>query len=304
MDSKLLRNFVEIVESGNMTAASHKLFIAQPVLSNQLRALEQELGVRLLERTSRSQKLTDAGQLFYQRAKDILALENLAVKEARDCELGERGTLRLGMTPSTAITLFDGILTRFCRMWPQIRYQLYEMNSVKLLQLLETGAIDVAVVRTPCHFSAGMEPRFISGEQLVAAYRPDRFSFGEHKRIPLSELTEKPLMMIQRYEDLVTAACGKAGLVPNIKCINIQIAVTLKLAQAGLGVAIVPLSTLAVSDDPLEYRVIDEPTFAISRAIVTMRGKTPSAVCSHFLELCREAFPTEPSDLSGQTLRR
>lgn len=297
MDSRLLRSFIEIVESGNMTAASRKLFIAQPVLSNQLRALERELGVQLLERTSRSQRLTDAGRLFYQRAKDILALESLAVKEARDCELGERGTLRLGMTPSTAITLFDGILTRFCRLWPQIRYQLYEMNSAKLLQLLEAGAIDVAVVRTPCRFSAAMEPRFISGEQLVAAYRPDCFSFGENKRIPLCELAEKPLMMIQRYEELVTGACDRIGLVPNIKCVNIQIAVTLKLAQAGIGVAIVPLSTLAVSDDPLEYRMIDEPAFAISRAIVTMRGKTPSVVCSHFLELCREAFPINKNSL-------
>ena len=142
MNSKLLRNFAELVESENMTAASHKLFIAQPVLSNQLRALE-----------------------------------NLAVEEARDCELGEHGTLRLGMTSSTAITLFDGILTRFCRMWPQIRYQLYEMNSVKLLQLLKTGAIDVAVARTPCHFSAGMEPRFISGEQLYAVSFLDKSLF-------------------------------------------------------------------------------------------------------------------------------
>jgi len=300
MDSKLLHNFIEIVESGNMTAASHKLFIAQPALSNQLKRLEQELGVQLLERTSRSQRLTDAGQLFYQRAKDILAMESLAVKEARDCKLGERGMLRLGLTPSTAITLFDGILTRFSQRWPQVSYQLFEMNSGKLLQLLETGVVDIAVVRTPCQFSAGMEPRIISGEQMVAAFRPDCFSFGGEGRLPLADLAEKPLLTIQRYENLITGTFSQIGLIPEIKCVNIQIAVTLKLAQSGLGVAIVPLSSLAVCDDPLEYRIIDEPAFATNRALVTMRGRSPSAVCRHFLELCAESFPAVSAELVPQ----
>ncbi|MBQ3075360.1 MAG: LysR family transcriptional regulator, partial [Clostridia bacterium] len=84
MDIKTLRNFVEIVDSGSLTAASKKLFIAQPALSNQLKALEKEMNTTLIERNSRHQKLTDAGKLFYERAKSIILLENAMFSEISD----------------------------------------------------------------------------------------------------------------------------------------------------------------------------------------------------------------------------
>ena len=135
---------------------------------------------------------------------------------------------------------------------------------------------------------------------MIAAYRPDCFSLPGTQKIPLSELADKPLLMIQRYEELVTGACDQIGLVPQIKCINLQIAVTLKLAQSGLGVAIVPLSSLSMSDNPLEYRILDVPAFATRRAVVTMRGRSHSVICRHFLDLCAEAFPPEAIYLTNE----
>ena len=100
MDIKTLRNFVEIVDSGSLTSASKKLFIAQPALSNQLKALEKELNTTLIERNSRHQRLTDSGRLFYERAKSIIILENAMLSEISDARSGELGCLRIATIQS------------------------------------------------------------------------------------------------------------------------------------------------------------------------------------------------------------
>ena len=109
MDIKILRNYVEIVDSGSLTAASKKLFIAQPALSNQLKALEKEMNTTLIQRNSRHQKLTDAGQLFYERARSIILLEDAMVREVNDTRSGDVGSLRIATIPSGEMTLLQDI---------------------------------------------------------------------------------------------------------------------------------------------------------------------------------------------------
>ncbi|KAA3400245.1 LysR family transcriptional regulator, partial [Akkermansia muciniphila] len=145
MDTKLLRNFIAIVEQGSMTAAAKKLYVAQPALSNQLRVLEKELGARLLERTSRRQELTPAGQALYRQAKLMVSLENAVKQEVRDQRDGAAGTLRIALNPSTAITLLDGWLLEFAQCCPNVRYELYEVDSFEVVKLLESGVVDVGV---------------------------------------------------------------------------------------------------------------------------------------------------------------
>lgn len=291
MDTKLLRSFIAIVENGTLSAAARQLFIAQPALSRQLKTLETELDAVLFDRASRRPELTPAGRLFYEKAKYMLSLETAAKKEVRDLGQGENGCLRAAMTPSTAITMFDGLLAAFFKERPHLRCELHETDSGEVLRLLQNGIVDFGVVRTPCPITPQMAVRFISGERMVAAFDPAYFSLGSPgEAVPLFQLEGKPVVVIKRYEELFVHACREKGIVPNLRCVNVQLAVSLKWAQCGLGIAIVPLSSLDAGGTPLQYRVIDEPSFSTRRALVTMKGGYRSPVCSAFLSFCEQAL--------------
>ena len=292
MDTKLLRNFIAIVEQGSMTAAAKKLYVAQPALSNQLRVLEKELGARLLERTSRRQELTPAGQALYRQAKLMVSLENAVKQEVRDQRDGAAGTLRIALNPSTAITLLDGWLLEFAQCYPNVRYELYEVDSFEVVKLLESGVVDVGVARTPCHLTPAMEARFMPGEQMVAAYHKEAFAFPvQGSFITLKELSAVPICVVRRYEQLVVDACENSGFEPGIICTSNQLSTSLHWARAGLAVAIVPLTSFDCIEDPhLRYKVISEPSFATKRAVITMKsghlsdpGRLFSAFCDQKL---------------------
>ena len=289
MDIKVLRNFVEIVDSGSLTAASKKLFIAQPALSNQLKALEKELDVTLIERNSRHQRLTHAGKVFYDRAKSIILLENAMVGEISDAREGDIGCLKIATIQSGEINLLQEIIPLFSKNYPKITYEIMEKESEDILRMLEDGVAEIGVVSTPCPISPDMDVFYISDERLVCAYDPDVFSFDtEEKTISLKKLEEKPLLIIKRYEDMFRAACDKELFHPNIRARNKQLTLNLKWAEAGLGIAIVPENSLSYCRKKLDYKLLESDALTTKRAIVTMRNSFHSKATENFISLCRE----------------
>ena len=288
MDIKLLRNFVEIVDSGSLTAASKKLFIAQPALSNQLKALEKEMGTLLIERNSRRQKLTDAGRLFYERAKSMILMENALVKEVRDVEDGNVGTLKLAVIQSAEMALLQDVIPTFLEKWPQVRFEIQEKESDAILSLLEDGAADVGIVRTPCALTADMDVHYLPDEHLVCAYRPDRFSLPEDRdALDPKDLADLPLLIIHRYEEMFRSYCEEAGVAPVFRCVNKQLSLCLRWAEDGLGVAIVPTSFLTDGETTLAVKEL-AGGLATKRAVVTVKNRYRSRVVENFLALCRE----------------
>ena len=288
MDIKLLRNFVEIVDSGSLTAASKKLFIAQPALSNQLKALEKEMGTLLIERNSRRQKLTDAGRLFYERAKSIIVMENALVKEVRDVENGAVGTLKLALVQTAETELLREVIPTFLEKWPEVRFEIQEKESDVILTCLEDGAADVGIVRTPCALTPEMDVYYLQDEHLVCAYRPDVFSLPEEREtLDPRDLAGLPLLIIRRYEDMFRASCEEAGVTPTFRCINKQLSLCLRWAECGMGVAIVPTGFLSEGETPLTVRELSG-ILATKRAVVTMKNRYRSRVVENFLALCKE----------------
>lgn len=291
MDIKILKNFVEIVDSGSLTAASKKLFIAQPALSNQLKALETEMNTVLIERNSRHQKLTDAGKLFYDRAKAILLMENALIKEIGDVRDGDVGSLKMATIISGEMILLQDILPRFVKRYPKVSYQIYEKESNAILDLLKDGEVDVAIVRTPCNLDSEMDVFFISDERLVCVYDPEIFSLDtDSDQIRVSQLGDLPLIIIRRYEEIFRDLCEEEAFHPNIRCINQQLTVTLKWAEAGLGIAILPEDMLSQCTKPLAVRSFAAGQMATKRAIVTMKNAFHSKAVKNFLAFCHENF--------------
>ena len=289
MDIKVLRNFTAIVECGSLTAASKKLFIAQPALSNQLKALEKELNTTLIERNSRRQKLTDSGRLFYEKAKNIIFLENSLIKEISDCEDGTSGCLKIATVPSCAMAMLDEIIPNFIESYPKVTYEIYEKESDHILKMLEDGVVDIGIIRTPCQLTSEMEIFYISEEQLVCAYRSDIFSFpSKGDRIALEDLGDFPIVIIRRYEDMFRKLCETVRFTPNIRNINQQLTINLKWAELGLGVAIIPKFALFSCAVPLSYKEIGGFNFSTKRALVVMKDNYHSSVVKNFLEICKE----------------
>ncbi len=289
MDIKTLRNFVEIVDSGSLTSASKKLFIAQPALSNQLKALEKGLNTTLIERNSRHQRLTDAGKLFYERAKKIILLENAMLSEISDTCTGELGCLKIATIQSGEINLLQEIIPLFTKQYPLITYEILEKESEDILHLLENGSADIGVVSTPCPISPEMDVFYISDERLVCAYDPEVFSFEkEDQVISLHDLKDKPILIIRRYEDMFNTLCAQELFRPNIRARNKQLTLNLNWAEAGLGIAIVPENSLSFCRKKLAYKIIDSRELTTQRAIVTMKNSFQSKATKNFLALCQE----------------
>ncbi|MBR5296165.1 MAG: LysR family transcriptional regulator [Clostridia bacterium] len=289
MDIKILRNFVEIVDSGSLTAASKKLFIAQPALSNQLKALEKELNTTLIERNSRHQRLTDAGKLFYDRAKSIILMENAMIGEIHDVCEGKVGCLRIATIQSAEINLLQEIIPTFAKQFPLVTYEITEKESEEIVRLLQDGETEIGVMSSPFPVCPDMDIYHISDENLVCAYDPEVFSFDTNQtEISLHDLKDKPLLIIHRYENMFLSLCQKELFCPNIRARNKQLTLNLKWAEAGLGIAIVPENSLSYCQKNLAFKTIAEKGLTTKRAIITMKNSFHSKAMKNFLALCKE----------------
>lgn len=287
MDLKQLSFFVSIVEEGNITAASKKLHIAQPALSNQLKLLEDDFGAKLMKRGSRKMTLTDAGKILFNKAKHILELAESVHKEIDDYNNGLAGTLRLGITPMVDSTLLNGKLIEFNRENPQIKYELYESGTYEILEMLFSGVIEVGIVRTPFNTN-GVDIVYWEPEPMIALYNSN-YTFTTHNdRISVKDLKDKPITIIRRLEKMLTSACLDVGFKPDIFCLNNHVPVNLLWAEAGMGVAIAPMSALdLVGDKNISYKIIDEPSLYTQLAIIVVKDRYLSAVARKFLEKTR-----------------
>lgn len=139
MELRRLRYFVTVVDEGSISAAARKLYMSQPPLSAQLRLLEQEVGCPLLERGARKRAADCRRAVLYERARELLELEQSARQEVQACGVPAEGTVRLGVVSSVASTRLPGWLAGFAAEHPLVRLQLVERDTFGLLELLRRG---------------------------------------------------------------------------------------------------------------------------------------------------------------------
>ncbi|MDD3225874.1 MAG: LysR family transcriptional regulator [Clostridium sp.] len=286
MEIKQLEIFITIVEEGNITAASKKLHIAQPALSNHLKVMEQEFETKLMHRGSRRMTLTNAGKILYRKAKHILDIDEAVHKEIYDYNNGLTGTLKLGITSTAENTLLNKIFINFSKENPLIKYELYESNTYKIIELLNAGIIEVGIVRTPFN-KDGLDITYWNTEPMIALYNSN-YNFSDNKNsITIKDLKNKPIILIRRFKKMIKVACLNEGFDPNIFCLNDNLQLNLLWAQAGLGIAVTPMSALNLKTEitkDLNYKIIDEETFYTHLTTVTVKDRYISKIAQKFIE--------------------
>ena len=170
MNLEVYRNYVAIIDAGTISAASRELHIAQPALSNQLKALEAAYGTQLVERGPRHITPNNAGKILYEKARRMCQLEDAAQKEINASILGTKGTLHLGITPTWPDTNSANMILDFSNTYPEIDFDIYEENSGQLLELLEKRTIEVAVIRSAGQLPPSFSVRHTIDERLMVAF--------------------------------------------------------------------------------------------------------------------------------------
>ncbi|UQZ37273.1 LysR family transcriptional regulator [Paenibacillus sp. PK3_47] len=283
MDIRQLKYFLAIAEEGQITSAARKLQMAQPPLSQQLKLLEEELGVKLVERGPRSIQLTDAGIILRERAQQILELTDSTARELKDYVKGVSGTLSLGTVSSSASTLLQERLLEFHHRYSDVKFEIHEGNTYRILDLLHKGIIEVGIVRTPFS-SAGLDCIYTATEPMIAVMSPEYDWTGERTVIDISELQHQPLIIYRRFERLIRETCLEHGFDPQFFCMNDDARTTLLWANAGFGVGIIPRSAYRLADNSnLAAKEIRSDSLNTRIAAVWLKDKYLSALAVKFI---------------------
>ena len=291
MEIKDMEAFRAVVEEGNISHAATRLDIAQPALSRQMKRLEESLGVQLFERGSRHIRLTEAGELLWQRVQHILGLVDGTLREITEIGKGVAGCIRLGTITTSGAMLLPGLMAEFHRRYPQVTFQIWEGEGSRVLELLDTRVIEVGITRTQVDPNV-YESLALPNEPLVVLMNKRRCICGkEDDKVRIAELKDRPLIIPLRWKTIFLAHCKSEGFVPQLICESDSIVQDVMSVHTGLGMAIVPASArLLRLDDDLVVKRLVEPEIMTHTVVSWLKGRTLSAGARYFLALLREMY--------------
>ncbi len=299
MELRHLRYFVAIAEEGHITRAAARLGLQQPPLSQQLLALEAEIGTALFRRTPRGVVLTPAGEAFLPGAKSALAAAVDATRNAQRAADGQTGTLQIGFVTSAALhPAVPGLIRAFASANPGVTLGVTEGNAAELTDQVAQGALDVGLLRVPVGSPPGVamhdllrEAAFLAlpgGHRLLGRWRPG--TAGPALR--LRALAGERFILVRRdgrpglYENLVVA-CRRAGFEPQVVAQVERMLTNLNLVAAGVGVSVVPGSMRSIHSGHVAYcAILDRPRLQAPLTLLHRTDAKPAAL--RFLALAKE----------------
>ncbi len=270
MNSRQLSYFATVVEEGTISAAARKLHISQPPLSAQIRLLEEEYGVTLFERGARKITLTEAGEVLYKYAKEMLELEQAAGEDLHSLSIGQKGNVRLGLVSSADSELLYERIRTFEAEHPDIRFKITEANTYHLLEDMQKSKIELAVVRTPYNDSE-LNSIPLQTDTMVAIGQScfmEQILEGEEMQI--RNIGSLPLIIYRRWEKIIQKTVAEEKFDPNILCVCDDARTAIRWASAGIGVAIVPSSIVHYAPELL-VRPLTEDAFRSSLCLVARK---------------------------------
>jgi DNA-binding transcriptional LysR family regulator len=276
-----LRCFVAVAEELHFGRAAARLNLTQPPLSRQIQLLEHTLEVRLLDRSSRSVRLTRAGQNFLPEARRLLRLAEGAALAARRTASGEEGAITLGFTAASGYDFLPRLIKSFRTEAPGIDLVLKEMVSTDQFESLTAGRIDVGLLRPPFN-RRELESLCVVREPLLLA-APEDHPLATATGVKLADLDRQPIITYSPYEaryfyDLVASLFASAGIMPHYVQHISQVHSILGLVKAGIGLALVPRAARNLRFEGVVLRplVMDAPSIVELHAIWRPTNANPA----------------------------
>ncbi len=287
MELRHLRYFVAVAEELNFRKAAERLHLSQPALSAQIRDLEGELNVRLLERSTRAVKLTFPGRVFLDEARNTLGAAARAQEGARTAEHGLTGTLRVGLIAPMANAWLAGILRGFFKRHPGVQLSLFDLPSPEQMRRLRAGELDVALLRPPVIY-AELEYRFV-GEASQALAAPEGHRLARKRELTWKDFDGEALVMMHPtlqhgYYDAFLAACAKAGAKPHPAQYANDIQTKMWLISAGFGIAPTTATLSEVKRPGLIFRPLPPGLPPVQTILVWRRNDESLALASFIRE--------------------
>jgi LysR family hca operon transcriptional activator len=288
-----LRYFVAVAEELSFTRAAARLRTAQPSLSQQIRQLEKSVGVKLLDRTRQHVALTNAGRIYLQQAKDVLARVEHAGRLAKQAADGRAGELAVGTFPSADVRVLPALRPLVAEHMPDLSMILHSKYAVEPIAGLQSGALDLAFVRGPLE-THGLESVELLREDLVIVL-PSHHPLARRKANPVKSLDDLPCITMERrlspaLHDAAANLYREARIRMHAVSRADNVLGHLKLVQEGLGFALLPDSISALLPPGVTFRPLAcDPVPTVS-VLVAWRAGNASRLVRELVDLaCRSS---------------
>lgn len=292
MELRHLRYFITVAEELNFSRAALKLFTAQPSLSQQIKDLEEDVGVKLLHRTKRKVELTDEGSVFLEQARLTLAQADKAIAMARQVLKAKQQMLRIGFVPVAEMKIFPYVLPNLRMQNSELKIELLSLNNVEQMKLLKKGELDVTFTRHNFH-NEEIESQFVLREPLIFLLPKDH-PLAKYERIPVKELNGIDFIIpaAEQSSTLHTAILdfAKTNQIEfNIVQKTDNISLNINAIATGLGCAILPSYIAPLTTDNTVIRPLDVELPYLD-LYVNYRKNNPSVAVQAFIELLKRVF--------------
>ena len=301
MDLRGLHYFSVVAEELNFTRAAQRLCMSQPPLSNQIKALEEELGTPLFLRGGRTLQLTEAGKVLYRRASQLLDLAERTQEEVSSLAMGLSGMLCLGSVAGLAPFLAARWLAGFREEYPLVRFEIVNGSSDDIIDQIQRGYIELGLIAAP-YDDEHLEGIPVGDEPWCAIMsRRNPLAAEPEKPLPLKELAGQPLIVPHRRSrvDEIRSWFQQAGAEPTIIGEHSNYVDVLAMASADVGISIFP-QTAPETMPGIVCRRIVEPSHQARYLLVRKRNTSISELSQAFLDFVTDDLQEQ----SGKTLDR
>lgn len=294
VELRQLRYFVAVAEELHFTRAAERLGMAQPPLSQQIKAIERELGVELFRRTKRRVELTEPGRVLLDGARRTLDEASRAVLDTHRAARGEVGRLSVGFVGAAVAAVLPDILRTHTSRFPDVVLDLHQCSTAEQVERLRGGRLHVGFLRPPIQEPA-LVTEVIARERLLVAVSRDH-RLADRDAVEPGELASDPFILFPRSHgpgshDRITRICHEAGFAPEIVQEAVEMQTIAGLVAAGLGVSIVPESVRYLRTEGVRYLPVRgiTPTWDLAMAF---RRDDDSPILRAFLDVARSRSET------------
>ena len=292
MELRHLRYFITVAEELNFSKAALKLYTAQPSLSQQIKDLEEDVGVKLLHRTKRKVELTEEGAVFLEQARLTLAQADKAVAMARQVSQAKQQMLRIGFVPVVEMKIFPYVLPNLRVQNSDLKIELLSMNNSDQSKAIKKGELDVTFTRQSLQ-SDEIESQFVLREPLIFILPKDH-PLAKYERIPVKALNGIDFIIpaveqSQTLHGLILEFAKANNIELNIVQRADNILFNINSIGMGLGCTILPgyIAPLTMSNTVIRPLDIELPHLDL---YVSYRKNSSSAAVGKFMELLTRVF--------------